>query len=489
MDFFAKQNTRLTDAAQKIAEEIKKRAGRALIVGGFVRDSFLNISSKDIDIEVYNISPEALHDVLKNLFKNNVIEAGKSFGVLKIPLGDGLDIDVALPRRESKSGKGHKGFLIESDPSMDPTEAARRRDFTINAIAIDPLSGEILDPFNGQTDLNKKILRVVDPQTFQDDPLRVYRALQFTARFDLNVESRTLDLTRNMVSRGDLDELSKERVSEEIKKLLLKAEKPSIGLQLAWDLGLIECDYPELSALKITPQEPAWHPEGDVWIHTLMAVDQAAKMIRIEPFTDNEKLQIMVGTLCHDLGKPSTTAIGEKDGIPRIRSLGHEEAGEEPTKQLLAKWSMGFEVEHAALTIATQHLKPGMLFNQKTKGTLTDEQYANAVRKLIKKIYPLSWRVLLAAAEADHRGRALPGAETKPYEIGALFTQMVKSLKLDEAPAKPLIQGRDLLKRGMKPGPQVGELLNRIENARDEGKIKTHEEAITLLDKILEEEG
>lgn len=471
----------LVQAIQKIASRIP----RTLIVGGFVRDTLLGIESKDADVEVYGVEAATIEKLLNELFPGQVIEAGKSFGVLKIPLGDGYDIDVALPRRESKAGTGHKGFVIEGDPNMSIEEAARRRDFTINAMMQDPLTNELIDLFGGQEDLKNKTLRVVDTQTFQDDPLRVYRALQFAARFGLTIEPRSFELMKMMVQRGDLDQLSKERVSDEMKKLFLKAEKPSIGLQLAWDLGIIERDYPELFILKQTPQEPAWHPEGDVWIHTLMVVDEAAKIIRREDLTENEKLQVMIGALCHDLGKPATTKPGEKEGVLRIRSIGHEEAGEEPTKQLLSKWIFGYEVEQAAIIQATQHLKPGMLFRQKEKGELNEERYTNAVRKLLKRAYPVSWKVIIAAAEADHRGRALPEAQTEPYTAGELFASTVLSEKFDQEPIKSLIKGRDLIERGMKPGVPFGEIIQKIEAARDEGKIKTREEALALLDDYL----
>ncbi|MBM3204650.1 HD domain-containing protein [Candidatus Uhrbacteria bacterium] len=467
---------------QEAIQTIAKNFPRTLIVGGFVRDQLLGVESQDADLEVYGVPADQLAEKLRELFPGQVIEAGKSFGVLKIPLGDGQEIDVTIPRRESKSGKGHTGFVIEGDPQMSIEEAARRRDFTINAMMKDPLTNELIDLFGGQEDLKNNILRVVDEHTFQDDPLRVYRALQFVARLDLKVEEKTFALMKKMVERGDLSELSKERVSEEMKKLFLKAEKPSRGLQFAFDLGMIERDYPELFILKQTPQEPLWHPEGDVWIHTLMVVDEAAKIIRREDLTENEKLQVVVGALCHDLGKPATTKMGEKEGVPRIRSIGHEEAGEEPTKQLLNKWMFGFEVEQAAIVQATQHLKPGMLFRQKEKGELNEESYTNAVRKLLKRAYPVSWKVIIAAAEADHRGRDLPEVKEPVYPAGELFVKTILSQKFDQEPIKPLVQGRDLIERGVPPGIKMGELLQKIEAARDEGKIKTREEALALLD-------
>jgi len=456
-----------------------------MLVGGFVRDCFLHIKSKDADLETYGVSAAELEKILNKLFKGSVEAVGRSFGIFKVFLGDGLDLDVAIPRTESKTGPGHKGFAVVGDPALDPTDAARRRDFTINAMAADPETGELFDPFHGREDLEMRLLKVVDASTFVDDPLRVYRGIQFAARFDLKIDRATLELMRLMISRGDLDELSKERVTDELKKLFLKSPRPSVGFELMRTLGLIRRSYPELHALIDTPQEPEWHPEGDVWIHTMMVIDEAAKIAKRERFDDEQSLQVIIGGLCHDLGKPSTTHMGEKDGVPRIRSLGHEEAGEKPAEQLLNRWTFGEKIKIAAMACAREHLKPGMLARQFSTGTLTEEQYVNAVRKLIKRIQPLDWRVYLAVSEADAKGRAFPGIDIAPYAPGILFRQTVKEHRLDEAGLKPLLFGRDLLPFGLKPGPELGKLLEDIERMRDENKITTRAAALEYVRRTL----
>jgi tRNA nucleotidyltransferase (CCA-adding enzyme) len=451
-------------------------------VGGFVRDAMLGKHPKDADMEVYGISPERLEELLQQLFEGRVNAVGRAFGVYKVALGEGLDFDISIPRRESKTGEGHKGFAISGDPSMPIEEAARRRDFTFNALAGDPLTGEIIDPFGGLDDLRNGILKVTDETRFQDDPLRVYRALQFAARMDLTTDPRTFELLREMVARGDLDELPRERVTEEIKKLVLKSKKPSVGLELAKDLGIIEREYPELHALINTEQEPEWHPEGNVWIHTMMVLDAAANIIREKDrsFDETEQLQVMLGALSHDLGKPATTKL--EDG--RLRSLGHEEAGEEPTKQLFARWTFASDVEQAAIAVAKEHLKPSAHALELEKGRINEDQYANAVRRLLRRIHPVSWRVLIAASEADSRGRGTPEAQTKPYEIGRIFRETIEARHLDEEPTKTLIQGRDLLALGMKPGTRMGEIIRAIEEARDRGEVTTREEALEMAEKV-----
>ena len=270
-------------------------------------------ASKDLDIEVFGIPQEQLLPLLRSL--GRVEPVGQAFPVYKLG-----DIDVALPRRESKTGRGHKGFTVEGDPSMPFEEAARRRDFTINAIGWDPLTDEYLDPFDGRKDLDLRVLRVVDPATFADDSLRVLRALQFAARFELTLDPETA----RICSAIALDDLPAERIWGEFEKLLLQAERPSIGFALARELGVIHQLLPEMEALYDCPQDPEWHPEGNVWIHTLMVIDKAREL---NGDLDRPRLAtIMLGAVCHDLGKPVTTAV--IDG--RIKSPNHEAMGVEP---------------------------------------------------------------------------------------------------------------------------------------------------------------
>lgn len=470
------QESRLLEAARMVAAQVP----RACLVGGFVRDALLGLHPKDADIEVYGMPPESLESLLERLFPNRVNAVGRAFGILKIHLGEGFELDVSIPRRESKTGKGHAGFLVESDPHMTLEEAARRRDFTVNAIAADVATGEIHDPYGGVTDLENGVLRIVDPERFQDDPLRVYRAVQLAARFTFRVEEKTYDLMREMVARGDLQELSRERVTDEMKKLLLLAERPSLGFELARRLGMIEAEYPELQALIGTEQEKEWHPEGDVWAHTLMVVDEVAQIIR-QPergFSEEEKLQVIVGSLCHDLGKPATTKRLEG----RIRSRGHEEAGEAPARSLCGRWTFSDAIVAAAVVIAREHLKPGMLYLLAEKDRLTGDQYRNAVRKIARRILPVSWRVLAAAAEADWRGRGLPEIARASYVHGEAFARAARELEA-ASELKPLLQGRDLMALGVAPGPRMGELIRAVEELRDRGELKTREEALEFVRK------
>jgi len=298
----------------------------------------------------------------------------------------------------------------------------------------------------------------------------------------LSVESASRELMREMILRGDMDELPKERLTDEIRKLL-KAAKPSVGLELMRELTLVKRDYPELHAQIGVEQEKEWHPEGDVWTHTLMVMDEAAKIIPQSgrKLSEEEQMVVMLGCLCHDLGKPATTGV--KDG--RIRSHGHEEAGKDPTKSLLAKWKFSEEIIRGVLHIVLQHLKPGMHYLALQKETITEEQYTNNVRKLLKRIHPTSWRVLVAAAEADWRGRAIVGADTVPYDAGNYFIKTVLENKFDEAPKKTMITGADIRELGLSPGPRYTELIQAVEAERDLGHITTREEALIYLRSLI----
>ena len=332
-----------------IARAVHERRGEALVVGGWVRDRLLGHASKDLDIEVFGIPAADLPALLAPFGKVEPI--GQSFPVYKIGT-----IDIGLPRRESKSGRGHKGFVVEGDPSMSIEDAARRRDFTINAISWDPLTNTYHDPFHGREDLNRHVLRAVDPATFGDDSLRVLRALQFAARFELTLDEATATLCRSI----PLEDLPPERVWGEIEKLLLLAGRPSIGFQLALDLGVIDRLFPELKALVGCEQEPEWHPEGDVWVHTLMVIDQARQ--RIDDLDRADRITVMLAAVTHDFGKPKTTAF--LDG--RIRSLNHEEEGVAPASAFLDRLNIhsidGKDVRRQVLGLTAHHLKPGMLF-------------------------------------------------------------------------------------------------------------------------------
>ena len=452
-------NAAILAQAVAIARLVNRHGGRALVVGGFVRDRLLGRLSKDLDVEVFGIPEERLRTVLGELGRVEVV--GQAFAVYKLG-----DVDVALPRRESKTGRGHKGFTVSGDPDMTPAEAARRRDFTINAISWDPLTDEYVDPVNGRDDLARRVLRVVDPDTFADDSLRVLRALQLAARFALTVDADT----KAICQRIALDDLPPERIWGEFEKLLLLADRPSMGFALARELGVTAELWPEIHRLIGCPQEPEWHPEGDVWVHTLMVIDRARQQ---NVDLDRARLaSVMLGAVCHDLGKPATTAL--VDG--RIRSLGHEEAGVEPATRLLDRLNVhsldGFDVRAQVLGLTAHHLKPGAFY--KVREELTD----GAFRRLALKV---DMELLARLAKADCFGRA------GDFDCSAMdwFLDRARALGVEHKPPPPMLMGRHLLELGVEPGPGMGEVLKAVYEMQLDGTVTDLEGAVEQARSIL----
>lgn len=457
-----KSETERTDLnlVADIAELIKEKGGLALIVGGYVRDEVLNeagheFESKDIDLEVYGIPPEELPKILKTF--GDIDEVGVQFQVIKLKLKTGTILDIALPRRDSKTGKGHKGFKSESDTEMTIEDAARRRDFTINALGLDPLTGEIVDKFGGLEDIRNKKLRAVDPKTFVEDPLRVLRAAQFAGRFGFSIDDETAKLCRSL----DLKELPGERIGEEWRKLLLKSPKPSIGLEVSRELGIIDKLHPELKALIGTLQDPKYHPEGDAWEHTKLAVDAAAQIVRRQKLQEDEAFTVIFTALCHDLGKPTTT---KKNDEGKIISHEHAVAGVKPAEKIMASLRIPNDIAEKILPLVREHLFP------LTNSNPTDA----AVRRLAKRLGKATISELVMVSEADFGGR---GKILNSFLEGEMLLAVAARLEVLEEAPKPILMGRDLIEIGFTPGHRFGEVLRSIYDEQLDGKIKTLDEA------------
>jgi tRNA nucleotidyltransferase (CCA-adding enzyme) len=451
----------------KLAATVKENGGRALLVGGCVRDFLMNVEPKDFDVEVYGIEPQKLREILERFGKVDAV--GESFTVYKI----GNDLDVSLPRRERKTGRGHRGFTIEGDPNMSFEEACRRRDFTINAILQDILTGEIVDPFDGRADIERKLIRVVAAETFVEDSLRVLRAAQFAARFECSIEPETAELCRSI----DLSDLPNERIWGEFEKLLLKAEKPSIGLKWFYDLKISEKLFPEIAALVGVPQNPEWHPEGDLDVHTLLVVDEARKLIDDLPYP--KKVAVMLGAVCHDFGKPATTRFFEG----AWRSHGHDEAGVVPALSFLDRLGIftldGYDVRNQIIELVRNHLRPGEFY--KNKETLGDGTF----RRLARRV---ELDLLYRVAKADSLGRNapwLPPEKLKTAEAQEWFIEKVRELKVERAAPLPILMGRHLIELGLKPSAQFKEILNAVYEMQLDGRIGNQEKAVAAAKKII----
>ncbi len=445
----------------ELARSVGAAGGRAMLVGGCVRDELMGREPTEWDVEVYGVEPEKLKQILEPFGEVNAV--GEAFTVYKV----GHDIDVSMPRRDRKTGRGHKGFVVEGDPDMSFEEACSRRDFTVNAILKDPLTDEIVDPFKGREDIERKILRHVSSETFAEDSLRVLRAAQFAARLEFDIAPETVEICKTI----DVTDLPKERIWGELEKLFLKAQRPSIGLRWLYDLGVVDQIFPELRSLVGVPQEPEWHPEGDVDVHTLMVVDEARKLIDDLPY--ERKVAVMLGALAHDFGKPPTTEF--VDG--RTRSRGHDEAGVEPTLSFLDRLGIftlnGFDVRDQIVQLVRYHLKPGEYY--KAKSPVGD----GAFRRLARKVEA---DLLYRVAKADSLGRNpdwLPPEKHFGSEAQEWFIEKVRELQIEKKAPDPILMGRHLIEMGMKPSPAFKQILDSVYEMQLDGKVRNIDEAVT----------
>ncbi|MGN0834001.1 MAG: CCA tRNA nucleotidyltransferase [Kiritimatiellia bacterium] len=446
-------------AVREIAELVRQAGGRALLVGGCVRDKLLGREPKDFDLECFGVSGAVLRRILGERFDLDLV--GLSFGVLKLHR---LDIDVALPRRETKLGLGHRAFEMEHDPTLTVAEASARRDFTVNAIYEDPLTGEILDPWHGRDDLAKRILRHVSPH-FREDPLRVLRGMQFVARFELTPAPETVAICREMTPEG----LAPERLMGEWSKLLTQGVKISQGLAFLRAVGWVRY-YPELERLIGCRQDPEWHPEGDVWNHTLCCLDAFARERDERRATAEgragEDLVVGLAVLCHDFGKPACTAY---DPVRRrIRSLGHDEAGVAPTEAFLRRLTNEERLLREVPPLVRLHMRPFAMWKSRASD--------GAIRRLAAQVGRIDR--LLRVAAADDAGR--PPFPRDPEPLRWLAEQAERLRIADSAP-KPLVQGRDLIALGMKPGPRFGEILKAAYEAQLDGAFFTLAQGIEFV--------
>ena len=448
-------------AALEVARIVKAAGGRALLVGGCVRDALLGGEPKDLDLECFGIAAQDLQTALAERFALDLV--GMSFGVIKL---HHLDVDIALPRRETKLGLGHRAFGMEHDPNLSVAEASARRDFTVNAIYRDPLTDELIDPWNGRADLERRVLRHVSDH-FREDPLRVLRGMQFVARFDLTPAEDTIAVCRQMTPEG----LPPERLFEEWAKLLTKGVRISKGLEFLRATGWVRY-YPELARLIGCRQDPEWHPEGDVWNHTLCCLDAfaasrqqrerdcspcpSARTAEQSEQSNNSVEDLIVGlaVLCHDFGKPATTAFDPRRG--RIRSLGHDEAGVEPTLSFLRRLTNEERILKEVPPLVRLHMRPFAMWKDKSSD--------NAIRRLAAKVVRIDRLVRVAAA--DDAGR--PPFPSEPEPLRWLLAEAERLRVADSAP-KPIVQGRDLIALGMKPGVRFGTILKTAYEAQLDG--------------------
>ena len=418
------------EMAREIALRVKAAGGTAYYVGGYVRDLLLGRENKDIDIEVHGIMPNVLTNILSSL--GEMTAFGESFGIFGLRH---CHLDIAMPRSERATGAGHRDFLCTLDPFIGTDRAAIRRDFTVNALMQDILTGEIIDHFGGLTDLDAHVLRHMDDRRFAEDPLRVLRGAQFAARFDFRIAPETVQVC----SRMDLSALAPERVFGELEKALMKASQPSVFFRELRQMGQLDFWFPELERLIGTPQPPQYHPEGDVWTHTLLVLDQAAVLRdRAE-----DPLGLMLAALCHDLGKPDATRV-EADG--RLHAFGHDAGGVPVTEVFLSRISGEKKRRTYVKNMVELHMLPNMLVAQQAGEKVFCRMFDRAV----------SPEDLLLLAKADALGSCVPPEDYSPTEAELREHLAVFRARM----AVPSVTGADLIAAGFQPGTAFHDALD-----------------------------
>lgn len=443
---------------------------QAYFVGGCVRDAIIGMTPKDLDIEVHNTP---LDTVITKLSKHGKVNlAGVSFQVVKLTINGEGTFDFSIPRRDNKTSEGgHRGFTTTADPTMGIKEASRRRDFTVNAIAVCTKTQEIHDPFNGLDDLNNGILRAVDPKTFAEDPLRVLRGVQFSARFGLQMDPETQKLCQNLLP--EFDSLAKERIWEEWNKLATKSTLPSAGIQTLIQTGWIT-KFPEIDGMEKIPQNPTWHPEGNVLNHTLHCMDALVCEPQWQELPDDRKAILFFAILCHDIGKKTHTQINEKTG--KITSIGHEKAGVDPTKTFLERIGTPKKWIPAIQKLVLDHMLY-LRIDGKPENKRIQKVVLNSVRSLHEQGTNL--KELFIIMKADHSGRPpLPQKLPKQAEI---LLEVAQNFNILEKNPVCLIQGKDLQALGFPPGPNIGKLLKATDEAHLNHGFTSKEETLAYF--------
>ncbi len=435
------------------------------LVGGCVRDWLLGLQPKDIDVEVYGCSADTLIQLLTPFGKINLV--GKSFGVIKLTLQSGI-YDFSLPRRESKKGKGHKGFIVEADPHLSEKEASARRDFTMNAILYDPIEDTLIDFFDGAQDLKNKVLRHTS-NAFSEDPLRVLRGFQFAARFGLKMIPETVSLCESIQS--EYATLPQERIWMEWEKWASRSTIPSMGITLLFETDWIK-HFPEIAKLHELPQDPEWHPEGDVLIHTKHCLDALAQLPAWQTASHKERTILMLATLAHDFGKASTTEFAERRGKKRWISPGHEAAGGPLADAFLQRIGSPLAIRENIRPLVENHLYHHSWNNSGPSGA--------SIRRIARRLTPGTIHQLCMIMEADHLGRP-PLTSVETVDRIDLLRQKADELELARKAPKPILLGRHLIQQGEPPGPTFKAILKTAFEAQLEGYFSDEAGAIEWL--------
>ncbi len=449
--------------------ELAEMGCSSLIVGGAVRDAVLGNAPKDIDIEVYDIDYTTLESVLKKYGKLSLV--GKSFGVIKFSSNEGNEYDFSVPRKESKMGIGHKGFDVFFDRDMLPIDAAERRDFTFNALAYDPILEVVHDYYGGLQDLQDGIIRHTSDK-FAEDALRILRAMQFQSRMGFVIAPETMQLMRTMVEDGMMDDLPFERISEEWMKWAVKGIRPSLVFDFIHGTGLGK-HFPHIDKLAGVPQDPHWHPEGDVQVHTGFVMDAALDIANRENLQGDERAVLIFAALCHDFAKPDTTQTllvksgnGQREAIT---ARGHEKLGGDYAKRFLVSIGIKKSIIEKVVPLVENHLE-----HVNIDSIIEHKSKLSAVRKLSKRLHPANVKELLYLIEADSSGRP-PLPKGMPAS-GKMLALVAKEADVENAKRAPIIMGRHLIEIGLQPSLEFNKIMKELAVAEENGAYNTVEE-------------
>lgn len=456
-------------------------------VGGFVRDWLGGIHSEDVDIL---ITRRPLQDIVARIEPFGKVDlVGKSFGIVKFTI-KGKSYDVALPRKDRPKGegaRGHKDILVSADPYLPIKADLERRDFRLNSIALRLADGKLVDPFEGATDIRAKLIRVTNPKAFPEDPLRVLRAARFASVLGFAVDTSTYELAKNI----DLTRLSVERVNEEVFKILLFSERPSLGLEELFKLGALRQLFPELYALTLIIQDSVFHPEKDdfghhtVWHHTKLAVDQARRLSVLFKLEPAKTLALLLAALYHDVGKSETTQWEFKRGRMVITSAGHDGASERLARKIFGRFKIfswnGYPLRKTALMLIKTHHRAAELWQN--RDTVTRKAFNKLAADTDGEIE------LLAYLDAADRG----GRKERPIKSldreGKWLLGKFEELRVNKETIKPRIMGRDLIKLGVEPGPDMGKILSAIYKRQLDNEFETKAQGLRLARKLMAEES
>ncbi len=455
-------------------------------VGGFVRDRIRGIPSDDVDILITRHSVEAIVKKIEPHGKVDLV--GKSFGVIKFTV-DRKTYDIALPRKDIPRGagtKGHKDFIISSDPDLPIEKDLERRDFRCNSIALRLIDGLLIDPLQGTKDIQEKMIRLTNPGAFPDDPLRVLRAARFASLLEYGIEPDIYEAAWEI----DLTGLSVERVNEELFKILLLSPAPSRGLQELHKLCVLPQLFPELDKLTLSIQDAVFHPEKDeyghhtVWHHTAITVDQAKRLAGLAGLAQEKKLALLLAALYHDVGKPAAARWEYKRGRMVITSNRHDVFSEKIARKILNRFRIfswnGYSLRKTVLSLIKCHHRASELWANRE--VVTKKAFNRLAADINGEI-----ELLIFLDAADRAGRTETPVKGLDTEARWLLRKF-RELKVSKESIQPMIMGRDLLKMGVPPGPEMGKILKKLYRMQLDNEFETKKDGLRQARKIIRKE-